>query len=91
MFDDNDGDRFLPLDHMVIDLWRVNRGHLLRFLLVLFNDLDGAVRSGLHLHTIYLGGDSLNLWFGGLFHGWLGFFAMSVKVVFILKIPSVLD
>lgn len=72
---------------MVVDLWRVSRGNLLRRLLVLFNDLDGAVRSSLHLYIIYLGGDSLNLWFGGLFNGWLGLFAMSVKVVFILKKP----
>lgn len=91
LFDNNDDDGLLVLNHMVVDLWRVDRDHLLRLLLVLFNDLDDALRSGLHLHTIHLSGNSLNLWFGGLFNGLLGLLAMSVKVVLILKIPSVLD
>ena len=82
MFNDNDG--FLALNHMTVDLRRVNRDHLLHLLVVLFNDFDSAIKSGLHLHTIYLGGDSLNLRLGRLFSGRLGLLVMSVEVVFIL-------
>jgi hypothetical protein len=81
----NDDNGFLSLNYVAVDLWRVGGDHLLRLLLVLFNDLDSTVRSGLHLHTIYLGGDSLDLWLSGLLNGWLRLLALSVEVVFILQ------
>ena len=88
MFDDNDG--FLAFNYVAVDLRRVNGDHLLHLLLVLFDDLDSTIRSGLYLHTIDLSGDGLNLWLDRLLGGRFMLLVMSVEVVFVLNITLVL-
>lgn len=80
----NDNDRFLSLGCMAVNLWRIGGYRLLRLLLVLFDDLSGAVRRSLHLYTVYLSSDSLNLWLSRLLGGLSGLFSVYVKVIFIL-------
>jgi len=86
LFDD---DRFLPLNRMAVDLRRVDGDYLLYPLLVLFHDLNGAVGSGFHLHTIDLCGYGLNLWRRRLFNGWWGLLIFPIEVVFVLQMNSV--
>lgn len=90
MFDDDNG--FLFLSHITVSLRGISRDGLLRLLLVLFNNLDGTIGCSLHLHAVYLGSNSLDLWVKRLLDWWwwLGSLCGSIEVVLILSVASAL-
>jgi hypothetical protein len=80
----DDDDWFLSFNYMAVDLRRINGDRLFHLLLVLFDNLQSPIRSGLHLYTVYLGSDSLDLRLSRPLSGRLGLYFVSIEVVLIL-------